>query len=526
MADETTHVLRAEGINFAATLYDTNDISTIRGAGLALLEAIKDVDDALRRHGLTDLTRIFAGASQAAFSFRADIDTANEALKAVRAVLAGEPPAPTRSGAPPLRHLMFVADLAPLAGDSTHEIEAALAAAEALNRARQFREFTMKLPDPGAKSPGPDPLDHSSQGVKTFRMPGDKEDRLYSRSVIDRHNYGRDQRAKFYTRADGMPLDVCRSLQEVVDFPPSGLRASPRGKLAYLYADGNRFSAIRAKVGTKVFSEELEKLQTPLLRQITGWLREGLKLQDLSRVAPIDKTGLVRFETLLWGGDEFLFVMPAWLGLHVLGELVTAMAGWKICGHELTFAFGMAICDVKTPVRQARETAHRLAESVKDAMGATPRSGAAIQVYESQNLIDAPLKTQRSLLFGISPKATEHLDKALIIDAAALPCLPKTIRTLTDEGAHEGTLSGTTLHAAITAARAAPDGLLSDQGKAAALKVLEDAFTRFGHCVPRVEIPGFVTRGLVLDLCLVAMLRDYCALPESGSLPPFPAVTP
>jgi hypothetical protein len=341
--------------------------------------------------------------------------------------------------------------------------------------------------------------------------------------VIARRAHGQAERAGFYRRADGRRLEVCQNLQDMVLRPPRGLPVSVRGKLAYVYADGNRFGAIRAAVGTREFARQLVAYQEPLLRRITAWLRDGLAADDLARAAPIGTAGQARFETLLWGGDEFLFVVPAWLGMLFLGQAVSAMKGWRIGGHDLTFAFGMAICDVKAPVRQARDTVHRLAETVKDAMGATPRSGAAIQVYESHSLIDAPLKTQRRLLFGVPPEQTERLDRALIIAAEALPDLPEEIRTLTDEGAEQGALSGATLHAAINAARG--EGLLSAAGEAAARKILDDAFNRFGREIPPVSIPGFGDRGLVLDLCLVAMLRDYCALPQGGSVPGFPAVT-
>jgi|GEM_PF-3720314 hypothetical protein len=509
MEEVTGHLLRIEGINFAATLYDTNDISTIRGAGLALLEAGATVRNTLT--GLANLNQIFVGASQAAFVFSADAKVAAAALAKVRKALAE-----TRH--PPLRHLMFVADLAPLADFGTYAVEAALRAAEARNRAGQFRCYTVKLPDGEIESPGPDPFDHVSQATHDYSMQ-DGETRKRASSVIDRHEFGRKQRQKFYERADGEALLTCASLQEIVDHPPPNLPASVKGKLAYLYADGNRFGSIRAEIGTKEFAARLEELQTPLLQRITAWLRQGLTDNDRARAAPIKETSHARFETLLWGGDEFLFVIPAWLALPVLGELVTAMTGWKIGGRALTFAFGLVICDVKAPVRQARDTAHALAETVKEAMGKEPRSGAAIQVYESQSLIDAPLATQRSLAFALPRGQIDALDAKLVIAAEALPGLASDVGRLTDEGAAQGALSASLLHAAIMAARTSPGGLLSPDGEAAAKGVLQAAFERFGQVMPTATIAGFGERGLVLDLCLIAMLRDYCVSPWDGPQP-------
>ena len=518
------HLLRVEGVNFDVTLFDTQDISTIRGAGLALLVAAEHVEASLKRSPVAELQQIFAGASQAAFSFWASSDDATAALETVRAVLNGQPTEASGMPNAPLQHLIFMADIVELPDRSPDAVERALRAAEAMNRGRQFREYTVKLPDPRSNSRGPDPYNHIVQALATFTMQDGRRS-IVSPSVIDRHKYGRGQRSKFYDRAGGA-LEVTSNLRDMVDAPLIKLPPSTAGKLAYLYADGNKFSAIRGKVGTAAFAAEIEVRFKTLLNRIASWWRDGLANHDRYRVVIKDGSEQARFETLLWGGDEFLFVMPAWLGLHFLGEVAAATKGWKVVDEGVTFAFGLAICDVKTPVRQAYHTAKLLAESVKTAMGKEPRAGAAIQVYESQSLIDAPLATQRGLLFGIPPTTAKDLDIALTIAGDALPTLTETIRGLTDEGAEYGAFSGALLHAAIRQARNAPGGLRGPESEPAARALLDEAFGRFGKTVPAIEIPGFVSRGLVLDLCLIAMLRDYCVRSDGEDLPPFPGAAP
>lgn len=520
---EATWLLRIEGVNFDATVFDTNDISTVRGAGLALLEAAADVALSLAKApGVTLRTRVFAGASQAAFIVEGPEDAARQAARAAVAV-------PVQDGAPH-DHLIYMIDIALLDDpDDPVKVQAAVDIAEARTRARQFRSFTVALPNPTAPATLPDPYDATRQALVPVPDPDNPAATvLMSASVWARREYGRKMRAGFYASGPAAPggagLLVTDSFEQIVDNAPRVLPEAVKGKLAYLYADGNGFGRIRREAGAAAFAREIDKYQGELLDRLIGWLREGLTAHDPLRTV-IDARGQerIRFETLLWGGDDMLFVMPAWLGLHMLGEFSAATSGWQIDGEALTYSFGLAICGLHTPVRLARHTAKELAESVKAALQDPPVNAASIQVFESQSPLDTSLLELRCGLFGVPNRQPEadSLNAALTIHGHALPGLAATLRDLTDGSVREGKLAPSVLHAAIAAARSSGSGLLSPAAATAADRVLDAAFRRFGRSV-EIDIPGLRSRGLVGDLCLVAMLRDYCRLPPETALPPFP----
>jgi len=513
----STWLLRLEGVNFGTILDDTEDLSTVRGSSLALLEAAEQVAKRLAANPALGCTTLFTGASLAAFTLCCDETLAEAAVGDIQAFLRQPQP----PGGPPFEYLMFIASLVPVPAGAT---ALALDHAEAQAKASQMRGLTVQPPDSNAHSPGPDPFDHVRQAGKRTLRKGDVE-RAVSDSVRNRHDYGRTQRDNFYLRADARPLPVCGNFQDIAaEQLPPGLPVAAQNKLAFLYADGNGFRKIAGTVGVAEFAAELKVHQTRLLRRITAWCREGLATHDLARVSIVDGEERARFETLLWGGDEFLLVMPAWLGLHVLGEIAAETEDWEIKGHPLTHAFGLVICSAKTPVRQARQTVHDLSESVKEALSTKPApcNAASIQVFESQSPVDAPLPVLRGRLFGVSGTAAQGLDAALTIDGAALPGLARKIRELTDDSVRHGSFPPGLLHAAIAAAWEAPGTLLGPDAQNAAQQVLEKALTRFDHQLPDYTIPGLTPRQRVLDLCLLEMLRDYARL----DLAPFPAGTP
>lgn len=519
---ERRWVLRVEGVNFAATVTDTNDLSTIRGSSLALLRAAPTIAAALDRAQVRP-EPILAGASQAAFRFTADAAAADDALQTVRNLLAS----PAAEGEPPLHHLSFVADLAPLhAGDPAAQ-EDALLVAEARNRAAQLRAFTVTVPRADALALMPDAFDHARQAETSIQTAAGRLPVSYS--VKARRAFGQSQRSGFYRDYDagGRSLPVCNSFQDIVADPPRGLPISVRGKLAFLYGDGNGFGRVRRAIGAQRFADGLATLQAGFLRRLTAWLRDGVESRDERRAVALRDGWAARFETLLWGGDDFLFVMPAWLALPVLAEAEAATRDWSVGGHRLAIDFGLAICDRKTPVRTASATARDLCDAAKAAdPGGQSQSRAAIQPFESQSPLDAPLPVQRSRLFRVPEAATEELGRRLVLPGGALGELVPRIRDLTSGEVRDGALSPGVVHRAIAAARRAPGGLVSEAGRLAAVAVLEEAFARFGHEVPRLGLGELAPRGEALDLCLLAMFRDYCVAPEAGDPPGWPEDRP
>ncbi|MGH8499011.1 MAG: hypothetical protein ACRERV_09430 [Methylococcales bacterium] len=82
------------------------------------------------------------------------------------------------------------------------------------------------------------------------------------------------------------------------------------------------------------------------------------------------KQEVIRFETLLWGGDEMLFVLPAWLGFEFLQYFFEHSSRWACVGGErLTHSAGLVFCHAKSPIHRIRKLAQSLADSMKVVLG-------------------------------------------------------------------------------------------------------------------------------------------------------------
>src|SRR5438105_6055568 len=86
----TRFYVRVEGVNLSNFVYETQDLSTIRGGSLLLLEAVGAVEDWLRsKCGRVD--PISTGASSGLFDCEADGMTAEEVCGFVRGELGKHP---------------------------------------------------------------------------------------------------------------------------------------------------------------------------------------------------------------------------------------------------------------------------------------------------------------------------------------------------------------------------------------------------------------------------------------------------
>jgi hypothetical protein len=525
VSDPAHFVLRAEGVNFAATLFDTQDISTIRGAGLALLELPDKVRACIALAGITLTQEVLVGASQYACEFSASPTDAEALSQAVKAAL-------ETTATPPFAHLSFVVDLAEGKG------EAALAAAEARNHARQFRQWTLRLPAFDKAAAGFDGFDRVRPAVCHVGLPHDKfpagseaDGARLSASTAARFSYGRKMRQKFYRAHAQASADDVRfhdlaftdSVEDMVDAPPQGLPLSLRHGVAVFYADGNGFGEIR-KRARATFSETLNRLRTALLQQILLWLAQG---RGDPAFAITTKTGTprLRFETLLWGGDEMMFVMPAWLAFAFTAGFFAATANWKIGDHALTHAAGLVICHSKTPIRQARDLAHELAEGIKEA-GRSQKGGignaVALEMFEGLMPPLDGLETLRQRLYG--GQASNQLTLSLAFPGNGFAAMRARCRAL----AQGETLPRSQLYRILRALRGEPGGLPGEAANQKAAEMLNEYAARVHLTKPtQPALPSIVNRGLALDLALLARCWDY-ADPLAGAAitADFPPATP
>lgn len=551
-----TWILRVEGVNFDATIDDTNDLSTIRGGSLALLRLGTVVTEVLEERGASP-SLVFNGASQCAYRFQArdaaDAEDIREAVAEAFRVYEG--------GDEPFQHLTFVVDVAEGGDERT-----TLPIAEARNRTRQFHQWTVTPQPFHAKARDADPLETIRPGTELVYLPPGKvlvpddwlppgathEKRLLSETVAARRRFGRSARQGFYRcelgkdAAEGIlgPVDKVFSFANefgdiVVDPPPGNERTaklpvSVRGKLAVFYADGNGFGKVRETMPIKEFSSKLGKFRKSLLRAILEWYVAGAKGDAWDAFAVREvyhddqghrfETMGLRFETLLWGGDEVLFVMPAWLAFPFVSGFLKTTAGWeKIGGVQLTHAIGVAIADRKTPIRQLTQIAMTAADLAKEA-GLRDRDTVTFEIYESLAPPDTDLTTSRARLYGVRSEMASRLAGLLALPGDQFDTLVENMRTLKSGDGGEP-FPRSQLYGAIRAARMEGDLTGTKAGDAA--KAALDHFARrpggkdlcktLDGALPPV-CAG--VRPLALDLALITQFWDY-ACPLDGRLPTF-----
>jgi hypothetical protein len=545
-------LIRIEGVNFDATINDTNDLSTIRGGSLALLRLAEAVTEALPGARL-----ITSGASQAVFRCPAEgapADVAARIRRDVGARFAGGPDARGGGDRPPFGQLTVVVDAVP-------DLPGAIARLEAMNHARQLRQWTV-VPLRFAAAPGnrADPFDGVRPASEPVRLPPGKvltlDDRdggatvALSPSVAARRAFGRRARQRFYRTelpdtwkarlraeeragVDAKALySFTNSTEDMVAEAPRGLAPSPVGKIAVVYADGNAFGALRDRLGAEAFGAKLAPLRRDLLDRTLRWYTESEAEKEGSPFVvwdPASRTYGLRLETLLWGGDELMFVLPSWLAVAFVQGFFAATRDWTIGGSPLTHAVGVAIAHHKTPIRQLQAIAHAAADLAKEA-GLRQSNSVTFDVFESLAPPDIGIGTARARVFQTADDRDGHLDlaRSLAISGDAFDDVVAAIERAKSGAA--GALPRSQLYGALRAVRARVSG--GDYRDPDATRVVEEIFDvyarRMGLSAATLidRIPRFGDRtgrrALAFDVAMTTAFWDYVE-PLGTRLPAFPA---
>lgn len=355
----TEYLLRVEGVNLASFLDDTNDLSTIRGGGLLLLQAVEDVHKNYFNN--PDDQVISTGASSGLFRFSAE-DGGEKKRADVANYLCthGEH-----------RHATFVVDVEELQGDE--DFNRAREAVLTKNRLRQMRMPSVAYP----KCEGT-----AVTEVCTFdairpacAQMFDKEGKtkMASQSVVTRREFGVDQKkGDFYRQQLGELggnlafLNVIEFSRHFSDIAGDQTQGNLDNKIAVLYLDGNAFGAKQTRCNSPLalgnFDRDIKALRRQFLHDL---------LAEMARETPKDSN--VRLETLLWGGDEMMFVVPAWKGWWLTNYFFDQSRSWTIKvgeqEEELHHAAGLVFCHHNAPIARIKHLAKDLAELVKNSLG-------------------------------------------------------------------------------------------------------------------------------------------------------------
>ncbi len=421
---DSTLYVRIEGVNLDNFVYDVHDLSTIRGGSFLLLDAVRRVQE---RFGLTEIS---TGASSGFFTAPAGDGAAGaDALRGeIERFLSDSDGQPRpKDESDQLKHATFVVDVR-AEGDGDEGFERAREPLLAMNRWRQFQQPTLAVPASGNRQ-DECAFDHVRPATTDVWVKENEQTvkKQASASVEARRTFGREKRTAFYTEelerlAEAIikddpsageeskavyglaqtvaAMDFTKDLETLADH---GTPRSLDGKIAVVYFDGNRFGKIQKgcdRPDLETFDRTVKRYRGQALRRLLqsivdapeGWLA-GEE---------------IRLETLLWGGDELIWVVPAWKGWSVLRLFYETSRAWQFTprrkpAEPLTHAGGVVFCHRVAPIHRMTELAKKLADSCKDGFDQEPkpaddhagRDVFAYQVLESFDHIGTDFKAFR-----------------------------------------------------------------------------------------------------------------------------------
>ena len=344
-----TYYLRIEGNNLDWFVNDSSDLSTIRGGSLALLAA----PDGLQVYLSQICTRVDAIITSASIGFF-EVDSthgAPEIESQVREWLNGDS---VRC------HATFSVSVVPKMEYATDRWDVIAA-----NRWQQMQNLTQIYPELLPRTPGKAvcQLDHLRPAAYHVPDVANEAKHIQGESAYARREYGKEQKKDIFKEKFGLPTRGKDGYAH--DFDDIGGNSEHWGvlkdKLAIFYADGNKFGLRQFpydQTQQTAFSRNLRDLQQRAIRHLVEkasgnsvWIN-GEKL---------------RMEVLLWGGDELMFVVPAWAGWAFAQDIFACLTQDQT-GFDppsLTWAASLIFCHQKAPIQRITKLAKNLVDHVK-----------------------------------------------------------------------------------------------------------------------------------------------------------------
>lgn len=375
------HFLLVEGVNLYANIYDTDQLSIIRGGSFLFKDAIAHISK--HKHFKGTLEPVTTGASSGLFRLKSSSSREiDEVVKGVRTLLDEHPY---------FQHLTFLVEYC----EADHILQAKQRLWAQLHF-RQLRSLTVTpdiFSDRNTRLHIPSKLEGTRIAAAKTGCNIQGEKRELSLSEFSRWKYGRSKKQSYYF--DSLTPELAARLENY-SFAPDieTLCSNPayrklNGKMAVMYADGNGFGKrqeayIQAAINAgndgiaaqQAFDRLIQKHRSSFLGYMLEQMLDGKLADAVTGFTDDDEEDgghkqAIRLETLLWGGDEMLFVVPAWLGMSFLQQFFEHTNTWDMedGGEPLTHAAGIVFCKASTPIRIIQNLAHKLAERVKHEHG-------------------------------------------------------------------------------------------------------------------------------------------------------------
>ena len=419
------YYLRIEGVNFDSFVLDTNRIKIVRGGSLMLLNSVDWLKGKMKPKGV-NLHTISAGASFGLFRFQAESDNgAGQIAAQVR---------DTFNNDKRYKHASITIAVQPAGKPEAYQ--QTRSRLEAISRWQQMQSPSVAIPDPNEDDvKGVCEFDRVRPAtgfpVAIIRENGDKEEALISSACHARWvEDGKENRpweiidkAGFYEkRTELADLKFTTNLRDLAwgeDY------SNLHRKMAVIYLDGNHFGKKALAYCTS------EKNQDNFDKTLRKEFQDGALTTLLTEIkddSDWKNSGNIRLETLLWGGDEIIWVVPAWKGWWMLGRFFEISKDWdyhKISEESLTHGAGLVFCHHNAPIQPILELVRDLGDLAK---GDRSANKVAYQVLESFDHAGTDLEAMRNERWPLDDNDT------MILDGNAMLAADRAVREIKKSG--------------------------------------------------------------------------------------------
>lgn len=411
--------LQVEAVNISHFIYDTQDLSTIRGGGLLLLAAIHQIE---KRFAPQGLKAISTGASSGLFSCPTDL------RQKIIIFLKNHDQ---------FKHATFMVNSVAATDDFARDRETLVA----LTRWHQLQSPTViypELPLPTEKAVCE--IDFVRPAVCELTKAG--ETLVVSEAVYQRRHYGLEEKQELYSqeiqKLKQSPIQPHQLPQFVTDFnelTEDEKRGNLNGKMAVIYLDGNSFGKTQQHMCKEGGEDALKQFDETVKEQRRLFLANFIN--KTMSTAEWTHHGKHRLEILLWGGDEMILVVPAWQGWWTLNNFFQFSRNWIVFDPDpntrkkiqLTHAAGLVFCHHNAPIYRITHLAQQLAVLAKNK--SRTENYFAYQVLESFDYTGDELETfrQRRCPQGVKQAdfiiSGNRMDKVLSVIGRVKQALPK-----------------------------------------------------------------------------------------------------
>ncbi|MCA9040936.1 MAG: hypothetical protein KDA65_11360 [Planctomycetaceae bacterium] len=408
-------LLKVNAVNFDRFITDTDDLATIRGGGLLLRNATAFVKNVIKAESCNIITE--GNSSFLLLIKEIDDLRAQEYLRTILEHL---------SSHEKLKYACFVGAIVEY-DEKKSDVKLNLKELETLCRIRQIQELDLRLPafnreaviningernrprifcDIEGVRPREQKSPQNSAGVlHDPALPEfPRDDAIVNSSVAIRRNHGREHKTQLLKEMAGInsdeplfhlenignienttwhfddlttkyKLNSGNDKEQVISDP--GVPSALAGKMAIIYLDGNGLSKAEEKASSnlaklKEWEASLKSHQQTqvkaLLHEVRerpeGWIVTTRSSKLAGYVKQDELENQLRLEVLLWGGDDCIWVVPAWKGLEFLEHFFRPVNTQDL-GDNFSFSAGVVFANHKVPIRDTVSLAARLLSSAK-----------------------------------------------------------------------------------------------------------------------------------------------------------------